>query len=111
MIINKTTKKNISETEIYANSYLKQAFGLMFKRRKNLIMTFKQPRKICLHNFFVFYLLEIIVLDEKKKVVEVKKNFRPFTFWRSQQKGRYLLELALDNSKSKCKVGDQLEIE
>jgi len=110
MIINKTTKKKISVTEISADSYWKQALGLMFSGRKNLVMTFKQPKRINLHNFFVFYPLEIVVLDENKKVVEVKKKFLPFTFWSSARKGKYLLELGLSGSKNRCKINNKIEI-
>ncbi|MBU1112060.1 MAG: DUF192 domain-containing protein [archaeon] len=110
MITNKTTKEKISEKEINANTYCNQAWGLMFRKKQNLVMTFKHPRIISLHNFFVFYPLEIVVLDENKKVVEVKKRFSPFTLWSSARKGKYLLELTLPDSKGKCKVGDRLKL-
>jgi len=110
MITNTTAKKKVSEQEVIAKNIWRQALGLMFSKKKNLLMIFNKSKRISLHNFFVFYPLEIVVLDEKKKVVEIKKKFLPFTFWNSKQKGKYLLELGLDNSKNKCKLGDTIKI-
>ena len=73
-------------------------------------MIFPQEMKIALHNFFVFYPIEVLVLDEDKKVIEVKKNFIPFTLWNSQKQGKYLIELGLKESKGKVNVGDKVEI-
>ena len=74
-------------------------------------MTFKQPRWVSLHNFFVFYPLEIVLLDENKKVIAIKEEFKPFTFWSYQEKkAKYVLELGLEKSKEICKIGNVLEI-
>ena len=99
-----------SQKEINAKTIWSQARGLMFRKKQNLIMIFPEERIISLHNFFVFYPLEIIVLDKDKRVVEIRKNFKPFTFWTSSEKGQYLIELGLENSQNKTKVGEQLEI-
>ena len=56
-------------------------------------MEFPEERIISLHNFFVFYPIDVYVLDKNKKVVEEKKNFKPFTFWKSTKKGKYLIEV------------------
>ena len=83
----------ISEQEIYCKSLWSQARGLMFRTKKNLIMEFPSERKVSLHNFFVFYPIHVLVLDENKKIVEIKKNFKPFTFWGSSVKGKYVVEI------------------
>ena len=72
-------------------------------------MVFNKERNISLHNFFVFYPINVLVLNENKKVIEIKNNFRPFTFWNSKNKGKYLIELGKDESKNKVKVNDLLE--
>ena len=103
MITNKTTNKTISEKEIICKSFFSQARGLMFRKKRNLIMVFPQERKIKLHNFFVFYPIDVLVLDKDMKIIEIKRNFRPFTFWNSEKRGRYVVEL----SKScDSKIGD-----
>jgi uncharacterized membrane protein (UPF0127 family) len=85
----------ISEKEIYCTSILSQMRGLMFRKKQNLIMEFPSERKVSLHNFFVFYLIDVLILDENKKIVDIKKNFKPFTFWTSSVKGKYVVELGL----------------
>ncbi len=108
MIINKTQNKTISEKELICKSVLSQARGLMFRRKKqNLVMVFSQERKIGLHNCFVFYPINVLVLDSTKRIVEIRKNFRPFQFWNGQKKGKYVVELAHVSSYN---VGDVLEI-
>ena len=72
-------------------------------------MIFNKERNISLHNFFVFYPIDVLILNENKKVIEIKNNFRPFTFWNSKNKGKYLIELGKDESKNKVKVNDLLE--
>ncbi|MBU0457559.1 MAG: DUF192 domain-containing protein [Nanoarchaeota archaeon] len=107
MIINKTKNKIISEKEIVCRSGISQARGLMFRKRKNLIMIFNRERKISLHNFFVFYPIDILVLNNNKIIVEIKRNFRPFTLWNSKKRGSYLIELGFT---SDYELGDRLNI-
>jgi len=109
MITNKTTNQIISNKDSICKNVFSQALGLMFSKRKNLIMIFNKERNISLHNFFVFYPIDVLILNENKKVIEIKNNFRPFTFWNSKNKGKYLIELGKDESKNKVKVNDLLE--
>lgn len=110
MILNQTTKKIISKNEKYCQGFFSQALGLIFSSRKNLIMEFPQERSISLHNFFVFYPLEILILDNNKKVIEIKKNFLPFTFYHPKTKGKFVVELGREESKGKVRVGELLKI-
>ena len=77
-------------------------------------MIFPKERTISLHNFFVFYPIEVIVLNEEMQVVEIKENFMPFTFWKSKEKGMYLIEMGNDKindkMKNNIKIGDKLKI-
>lgn len=101
--------KVISKKEKTCLNLTSQILGLMFCGKQNLLMVFDSERRISLHNFFVFYPIEVIVLNEMKEVVEVNPNFQPFTFWNSSVPGKYLIELGLEESKGKVKVGDVLE--
>ncbi|MBT3298372.1 hypothetical protein HN385_05585 [archaeon] len=110
MIFNKTKQVVISKKEKLANNLFSQGLGLMFSRRSNLSMSFNNTRKISLHNCFVFYSLEILVLDKDKKVLEIKRKFKPFSLhWRSKGRGNYLIELGVESSKGKCEIGDVLD--
>ena len=106
---NKSTNKAISKQVIHARSTFRQGIGLMFHSKRDLIMHFNNPRIISLHNFFVFFPLEIIILNENKQVIEIKQQFNPFTFYTSKNKGSYCIELGTNAAKNHCKVGDILE--
>lgn len=105
MIIN--NKKVLSEKEIYCTNALSQATGLMFRKRQNLVMEFSRPRKISLHMWFVRFPIDVLILDEKKKVIEIKRNFQPWTLWNSSYKGKYIVELG--HSSAPVELGDVLE--
>jgi uncharacterized membrane protein (UPF0127 family) len=107
MIINKTQNKIVSEKEIVCKSIFSQGLGLMFHRKHNLIMIFPEERKVSLHNFFVFYPIDVLFLDQHKMIVEIKRKFKPFTFFTPQNKCKYLIELAFPGEYAK---GDLLEI-
>lgn len=84
----------ISAQEIIASSIWSQAWGLMFRRKQNLIMIFSHEKQVSLHMWFVFFPIDVLILNEKKQVVEIKRNLKPFSLWSSAQKGKYVLELA-----------------
>ena len=112
MIINLTKKRVLSKEEKYSKNFFSQCWGLMFScRKKNLVMVFKKEKKISLHNWFVFYPLDLLLLDKNKKIIEIKKRFKPFYFWNSQKKGKYLIELGEPCSGSLYEKGDQLFFE
>jgi len=56
---------------------------------------------------FVFYPIDVLILNEKKEVVEIKQKLKPFTFWNSKEKGKYVVELAFPGE---YKVGDRLKL-
>jgi len=104
----KRGKQIISDNELICKSMWSQARGLMLRRRKqNLIMVFPKERKISLHNFFVLYPIDVILLNKNKEVMEIKENFRPFTFFTPKNKCQYLIELAKKYPPIKLK--DKLE--
>ena len=106
MITNKSTNKIISKKELICKSFLSQARGLMFRKKQNLVMAFPKEKRISLHMFFVFYPIDVLVLDKNKRIVDIKRNFKPFTFWNSKKKGKYIVELGF---KENYKVGDMVE--
>ena len=111
MIKNISTNQIISKSEIDASSFWRQTLGLMFHLKpRNLIMSFNQtkPRTISLHNFFVIHNLEIIILNKQKQVMEINHSFKPFTFYKAKNKGHYCIEIAKQESKKLCKIGDNL---
>ncbi len=110
MILNKTKNLIISTQEINATSFLNQTRGLMFRSKQNCLMSFKVPQKVSLHNLFVFFPLDILIINQNHKIVEIKQKFKPFTFWSSKEPATYCLELAIINSNISYEVGDEIEI-
>lgn len=108
MIVNKRTGQGISTRELICASWWLQVRGLMFRRRMNLMMVFLVPRQISLHNFFVFYPIDVFVLDEERRVIEIKRDFKPFRMWFGQKKGKYVVEMGVRND-ANISLGDKWE--
>ncbi len=106
MILNSSSNKVISKTERVCATFISQACGLMFRSKQNLVMPFETPQRVSLHSFFVFYPFDVLLLNERKKIIEIKRRFRPFLIWKSSRKAKYLLELAFP---SDYKEEDQLQ--
>jgi uncharacterized membrane protein (UPF0127 family) len=83
-----------------------KARGLMFSKRKNLIFIFSKEKRISLHMFFVFFPIDVLFLDKNKRIIEIKKKFRPFTFYTSKNKAKYVVELT---EKHNFKQGNKLK--
>ncbi|MEK6845498.1 MAG: DUF192 domain-containing protein [Nanoarchaeota archaeon] len=113
MIYNHTRKFVISQKERFCRSLLSQARGLMFRRKQNLVMFFSEERIISLHNFFVFFPINVLIVDKEMKIVEIKRNFKPFRFWSSEKKGKYVVELGIrkdSGENGEYEVGEKVEI-
>jgi len=68
--------------------------GLMFSRKKNIMFVFNKEQIINLHTWFVFFPIDIILLDKDRKVVEIRENLKPFRFYKSEKKAKYVIEIA-----------------
>jgi uncharacterized membrane protein (UPF0127 family) len=110
MIKNKTKKTVIAERYYNFKSPFSKAIGLMFSMNpKNLIFIFKKEKIIPLHMFFVIFPIDVLFLDKNKKVVDLKENFRPFTFYTPKAKAKYVIELSKGAiNKSKTKLNDNI---
>lgn len=82
----------------------------MFSKQKNLIFPFNKEKIIPLHMWFVFYPIDVIYLDKNKKIVEIKENFKPFSYFSPKNKAKYVIELKNGKvSKTSSKKGDYIE--
>lgn len=60
--------------------------------------------------FFVFHPIDVLFLNKNKIVVEIKENFKPFSFYTPKNKAMYVIELGKDAIKSsKTEIGDKIE--
>jgi uncharacterized membrane protein (UPF0127 family) len=79
--------------------------GLMFSRKKTILIDLKKPKRVGLHMWFVFFPINVYFLDENKKIVEIKERFLPFTFYNSKEKARYIVE---SPEKLEINIGEDL---
>jgi uncharacterized protein len=108
--------KNISKNKIIVkeikicNSIFSKALGLMFSKKNNnlgLIFIFDKEKLVPLHMFFVFYPIDVIYLNRDKKVVEIKRNFKPWKYYNSKKKAKYVIELVTGKAKE-IKLNDKI---
>ncbi len=95
-LINKSKKIELTAKIKHCKSIFSKATGLMFSRKNKdlaLVFPFEQPQRVSLHMWFVFYSIDVLFLNEKKEVVEIKKNFKPFSFYNPKKKASYVVEL------------------
>ena len=110
MINNLSTKKVVSRKTVFCRSVWSKARGLMFTKKsdKALVFIFDKEKPISLHMFFVFYPIDVLFLDGKKRVVQLKEYFKPWhiTFCKSAQ---YVIELPVGTiERTKTNVGDSV---
>jgi len=102
----------ISDSRI-CNSVFCKAIGFRFRKKPDycLVFVFENPQKVLMDMWFVFYPIDVVLLDKEKKVIEIKENFLPFTFFASKKSAGFILEF---NSgvvkKNNIMVGDVLDI-
>ncbi len=97
-------KMNLKNCTV-CKSFLSKAKGLMFSKPKNLVFVFDRKEKISLHTFFVFFPIDVLFLDEKRRVVE-HTQMKPFTFYTPKNKVKYVVELP--NNKMKIRIDEKV---
>lgn len=112
MNIKNTTKKRIiAENAAICKNIIAKSLGLMFALKpKPLIFIFKKEKIIPLHMLFVFYPIDVLFLNKNKVVVEMKEDFKPFSFYTPKNKAQYIIELPQGMiKKTKTKVRDKIK--
>ena len=92
----------------HATQFLKHVRGLMFKFPKNegILFEFKQEKKVALHTCFVFFKIDLVYLNNNKKVIKIRRGVLPFIPYIPKVKCKYILELK--NCK-KLKIKEKLK--
>jgi uncharacterized protein len=111
MILNKTRNKIICKDKKILKSILSKAVGLMFHKKITdigYIFVFEKEMRIDLHMFFVFFPIDLLFLDKEKRVIEIKRDFKPFCIYYSKEKAGYVIELPAGSTKD-IVVGNILE--
>lgn len=107
-LINRRNGRLLADRVEFADSFWGRFRGLMFRSRKdNYALIF--PETSAIHTFFVFFSIDLIYTDENSKVVELKENLGPFSWYSPKKSSRYLIEL-VSGKTDECDVrlGDVL---
>ena len=114
-MLKNTTKNTVLAKRIKYCKGISKYTGLMFSKKikdKALVFEFKKERIALIHMFFVFFAIDLIYLDENKKIVELKKNLKPFSYYRPTNKAKYVVELMSGTiDKTKTEVGDKINFD
>jgi uncharacterized protein len=94
----KHNNKIIASKIVYCDSILRKGTGLMFRTKNSIkdtawLFRFQNPRKVGVTMFFVFFPIDIVFLDKNNKIVELKKDFRPFRNYACSKKIYSFIEL------------------
>ncbi len=106
--------KIICKKTKFAKTFFEKFKGLMLESEKNfdyaLIFTlgYKTRIRASVHMLFVFFPIDIIFLDENKKVVD-KATLKPWTLnYTPKKPAKYFIELPKKLG-NKIKIGDKLK--
>ena len=102
-ITNKTKNRVLANAEV-ASSIWSKTRGLMFRkslpRGSGLLMDFKGEARPGIWMLFMRFPIDLVFIDKKTRVVDIKENIRPLTFsprtWRvyyPKRPARYVLEI------------------
>jgi hypothetical protein len=111
-LFDKTTGKTVARDVELANTFWSRFRGLMLRRKfpqgKALLFVFKKPGHYPIHMSFVRFTIDLVYLDNRFKVVEVREMLRPWRLYSPKSQATYLAELpAKTVSKFNIKIGHQ----
>ncbi|MBS3175843.1 DUF192 domain-containing protein [Candidatus Woesearchaeota archaeon] len=109
-LVNKTNQKTIANNVIICTSPFQQMRGLMFRKKPiPLLFPFKKEKYCSIHMGFVFFPIDLLFLDEHKRIVEMKQKIRPFRCYTTKRKIKYMIELPANTiTSSACKIGSSI---
>jgi len=117
-IHNKTRGSVLSSDAALASSFLSRARGLLFSRRKDLILVSSKEdiASSSIHMVLMTYSIDVLWLDSEKKVVDIRPSVPPFNalklstwrIYRPRKPAVYVVELGAGSIKDTV-IGDLLE--
>lgn len=95
-LVDKNNVVVATEVEL-ADTFWKRFRGLMlrrsFPRGGALLFEFKRPGRYGIHMFFVRFPIDLVYLDSKFRVVELRAKIKPWRVYRPKSAAKYLVEL------------------
>jgi len=109
VITNKTRGKALAADAKLCKSAFSRAIGLMFSKKRALLFIFSKEKIIPLHMLMVFFPIDVVFVGKNRNIVEIKENFRPFSFYTPRKKALYIIEAPAGMVKrTGTKIGDKL---
>lgn len=112
----KSNGKIIASDVEFAQSFLSQTLGLMFRKNIQndyaLVFEMRKPKRVSLHMLFVGFPIDVLFLDESKTITKTAQ-LSPWTGRVSSgEKVKYIIEMSDGTiSKNDLVVGEQLSFE
>lgn len=82
----------------------------MFRTKKpdhGLIFVFDREVRADIHMLFVFFPIDVLFLDKNQRVVDIKKSFKQFTYYKPKAKAKYVVELPVGRLNDTL-IGDKI---
>lgn len=108
-ILNVSKKVLIAKNAKICTTLLSQSVGLMFRRKIiPLLFILSYPRRITIHSFLMLKTIDVIFLDENKKVVETT-TLKPWTWHATKERVKYVIEAQQETIHlTKTRKGDEI---
>jgi len=111
-VLSGKSKKIVCTKVIFRNNVFSKGFGLMCHKKivdEAHIFLFNEKKRVALTMWFVFFPIDVLYLDENKKIVEIKENFKPFKNYYPKKEAMFVIELPNGTVKEKkLKIEDKL---
>jgi len=75
-----------------ADRGFKRTLGLMFRKDGEMLFVFEENVRFVVWTPFMRFPIDVFFLNEKKKVVEVKRDLKPWRIYRPSKSYRYFFE-------------------
>ncbi len=96
-----------------SRTVLSQALGLMFRKKipsdYSMIFVLKKPSYVGIHMLFVFFPIDVIFLDEEKRIMGLS-SLKPWLGFKAMNNVRYVIEMKAGTiEKFNLSTGGQME--
>lgn len=109
-IIHVRSGQKIAGNVKIANTFFTRLKGLMFTPKLEGMDALLIDPCNSIHNFFVYFALDVVFIDSENRVVKVIRNFRPWRVSWIYFRARKVLELPSGKLLENIEEGDELEV-
>ena len=72
--------------------FIDRAIGLMFKPKQSIVFELPKTARVSIHTAFVFYSIDVFYFDTYGRLMETKRNLKPFSYYRPRNEAKFILE-------------------